>query len=97
MDNLEGLVSRLPVLKELYQLEEFRVLEGFLRSLRDDLYTQLLGINVSVELVPKIAALQAQLNLVASLYELPKLVEATKVRLETLKAHQIKLMQSQED
>ena len=97
MDNLEGLVSRLPVLKELYQSEEFKPLGEFLRSLRDDFYTQLLGAKVSEENIPQIAALQAQLNLVASLYELPKLVEGVKGRLEKLKEMESKRITFNED
>ncbi len=78
-------------------MEEFKVLEGFLRSLRDDFYSQLLGAKVSEENIPQIAAIQAQLNLVASLYELPKLVEAVKLRLEKLKEMESKRITSNED
>ena len=97
MDNLEGLVSRLPALKELYRLEEFKPLEEFLRSLRDDFYRQLLSVKISPETLTEIASLQSQLNLIASLYELPKLVEATKIQLEKLKELQEKRISSNED
>jgi len=97
VDNLEGLVDKLPALKELYRLEEFKVLEEFLRSLRNDFYSQLLAVKVTTEAVPQIAALTAQLNLIASLYELPKLVEAAKIRMEEFKKLQAQRITSQED
>jgi len=97
MDNLEGLVSRLSEIKELYRAEEFRVLAEFLKSLRDEFYVQLIDTEAKAENLPLIASLQEKYKLASTLYDLPQLVEGVKARLEAFKALQEKQKRQSED
>jgi hypothetical protein len=85
MDNLGELVPKLVQIKELYQMEEFKVLAQFLASLKLDLYKQLLSVQNVKDSSEDVAVLIAQSNLVGTILDLPLVVSELEKGIENRK------------
>jgi hypothetical protein len=76
MQEIKELVPKLEQLKELYQLEEFKVLREFLLNSKLQLESTLLGVDWKSEKVTVVGGmLTAQINLIGAILELPNIVK----------------------
>lgn len=95
MDNLGKLVPKLDLIKELYQLEAFKPLDQFLRSLKDEALKDLLQSQHEDAIARSLAI--ARINLVGTIIDLPKVIRAVKDTMEYQVQIQKGLQKQQED
>jgi pheromone shutdown protein TraB len=90
MQEIKELVPKLDQLKELYQLEEFKVLREFLLSSQQQLLSEILGTSLGSDMnvTSKTAAKIAQVNMLGAILELPNMVKTLKEQFEKEEAAQ---------
>ena len=92
MQEIKELVPKLDQLRELYQLEEFKVLKEFLLNAQRQLLSEVLGTSLGADLnvTAKTAAKIAQVNMLGAILELPEMVKNLKEQFEQIEKNQQK-------
>ena len=84
MQEIAELVPKLRQVKDLYQAEDFQILAQYLRSSKDQLMQELLSMKLIGDTASscQVSALVAQINLLGTLIELPRILQSLDAQFE---------------